>query len=99
MIEVNLFREFGTFREGNNNSPLENNNNPLLLLLSSEFGGELGEGFNLLPEGNIRGLDSNVAALVNALTGINLEINYIERESNHVKSTEFGRMEIEDLNE
>jgi len=45
------------------------------------------------------GLDPNVAALVNALTGANLEINYVERESNHVKPTEFGETEAEDPNE
>ena len=45
------------------------------------------------------GLDPNVAALVNALTGANLEINHVKKESNHVKLTEFGRTEAEDSNE
>jgi len=65
----------------------------------SGFGEGLGGGFNPLPEGNAGGLDSNVAALVNALTGANLGINHIDRESNHVKLIEFGGIEAEDPNE
>ena len=30
---------------------------------------------------------------------VNLEINHVERESNHVKPTEFGGTEVEDPNE
>src|SRR6266498_2200390 len=56
-------------------------------------------GSTLPPGGNAEGLDPNVAALVNALTGANLGINYVDRESNHVKLTEFGRTEAEDPNE
>ncbi len=66
--------------ENNNNQPLENNNNnppSLLSLLGFEEG--LGRNFNSLPKGNAEGLDFNVTALVNVLTGINLRINYAER--------------------
>jgi len=58
-----------------------------LLLLG--FEGEFGGGFN--PEGNAGGLDSNITALVNALIGANLKINHTERESNHIKLTEFRK--------
>ena len=68
-----------------------------MLLLG--FGGGLGGGFNLPPGGGLGGLDPNVAALVNALTGANLGENYVEREANHVKPTEFGETEAEDPNE
>src|SRR6266498_30591 len=85
-VKANLIRGFGAFRNNNNN-------NPSLSLLSSGFGGGLEGGFNLPSEGNAGGLDLNVAALVNALTEANLGINYIDRESNHVKPTEFGRTE------
>ncbi len=63
--------------------------------------GAFGEnnGFNLPLRGNAKGLDPNVTVLVNALTGANLGINYVKRESNHVKTTEFGRIEAEDPNE
>ncbi len=96
-------RGFGAFRNNNNNSPLgnNNNNNPPPLPLSEfgrGFGGGLGGGFNP-PGGNARGLDPNVVALVNALTGANLRVNHVERESNHVKLTEFGETEAEDPNE
>ncbi len=96
IIEANPFGGFGAFGRNNNNPPLENNNNnnpPL-----SGFEGGL-EGFNLLPRRNLGGLDPNVAALVNALTEVNLRINYVERESNYVKPTEFDRTEAEDPNE
>ena len=100
MIEANPIRGFGTFGNNNNNPPSgNNNNNNLLPLLSPGFGGGLGGGFNPLPGGNAGGLDPNVAVLVNALTGANLGINHIERESNHVKLTEFGGTEAEDPNE
>ncbi len=100
-IEVNPFGGFGAFRNNNNNSPPENNNNNNLpsLLPPSGFEGGFGGGFNPPPEGNAGGLDLNVAALVNALTGINLGINHVERELNHVKLTEFRRTEAEDPNE
>ncbi len=100
-IGANPFRGFEVFEEDNNNSLLGNNNNnnsPPSLPLSG-FGGGLGEGFNPSPEGNARGLDPNVAVLVNALTGANLGINHVERESNHIKLTEFEGTEAEDPNE
>jgi len=95
---------FGAFGNNNNNSPSGNNNNnnpPLLLPLLSPpgFGERLGGDFNLSPGGNARGLDPNVTALVNALTGANLETNHIKRESNQVKLTKFGGTEVEDPNE
>src|SRR6266498_1243828 len=89
-IGVNPFRRFGVFGRNNNNLPLGNNNNnnpPPLLLLG--FGGGLGRGFNSPPEENARGLDPNIAALVNVLIGANLGINHVKKESNHVKPTEF----------
>ncbi len=95
---------FGGFRvfENNNNPSSGNNNNsnpsPPLLPLSG-FRRGLGGGFNPLPGGNVRGLDPNVTALVNALTGANLGISHIERESNHVKLIEFRGIEAEDPNE
>jgi len=100
-VGANPVGGFGAFGNNNNNPPLgnNNNNNPPLSLPLSGFGEGLGGGFNSLSEGNARGLDSNVAALVNALTRINLEINHVERESNHVKLTEFGETEAEDPNE
>ncbi len=100
-VGANLIRGFEAFEKNNNNLPLgnNNNNNPPPPLPPSEFGGGLGEGFNPPPGGNIGGLDLNVAALVNVLTGANIGINHVERESNHVKLTEFGGTEAEDLNE
>ncbi|SRR6266498_693527 len=102
-IGTNLVRGFGAFGNNNNNPPPGNNNNnnpPLPPLFSSPgFEGGLGGGFNLPSEGNAEGLDPNVTALVNVLTRINLRINHVERESNHVKPTEFGRTEAEDPNE
>src|SRR6266498_3587920 len=97
-VRANPFRGFGTFGNNNNNNPPpenNNNNNPLPPLLPPGFRG----GFNPPPGGNARGLDPNVAALVNVLTGANLGINHVERESNHVKPTEFGGTEAEDPNE
>src|SRR6266542_2010890 len=88
-IQANPFGGFGTFENNNNNNPL------LPPLSPPGFGGGLEGEFNPPPEGNARGLDPNVAALVNALTGTNLEINHIERESNHVKPTEFRGTEAE----
>ncbi len=109
---VEGFGAFGN--SNNNPPPRNNNNNnlpPSLLSLpgfrrglgggfnlSPGFGRDLEGGFNLLPGKNTGGLDLNVAALVNALTGVNLGINYIKRESNHVKLTEFGGTEAEDPN-
>ncbi len=101
MIEANLIRGFRTFRNNNNNLLSGNNNNnnpPPPPLLPPKFEGGLGGGFNLLGE-NARGLDPNVAALVNALTEANLGINYVKKESNHIKLTEFGGTEVEDSNE
>src|SRR6266498_3903821 len=89
MIGTNSFGGFGTFRKNNNNPSSENNNNNPSLLLPPRFGEGLEEGFNPPPEGNTGGLDPNVAALVNALTGANLSINYVEKELNHIKPIEF----------
>src|SRR6266498_3215842 len=91
IVGVNLVQGFGTFGNNNNNPPLGNNNNINPPLLPPPgFEGGLGGGFNSPPGGNAGGLDLNVAALVNALIGANLGINHIERESNHIKLTEFG---------
>jgi len=90
MIGTNLFRGFEAFGENNNN------NNPPPPL--PEFGEGLRRSFNLLSGGNVKELDPNVAALVNALTGANLGINHVKRESNNVKPTEFGRTKAEDSN-
>ena len=96
---------FGAFGNNNNNPPSGGNNNnpPSLSLLPPlpllRFGRDLGGGFNPPSGGNAGGLDPNVVALVNALTGANLGTNHVERESNHVKLTEFGRIEVEDSNE
>src|SRR6266498_2461194 len=102
-VGANLIEEFGAFRNNNNNSSSGNNNNNNLPLpspiLPLGFGEELGGGFNLSPRGNAKGLDPNVVALVNVLTGANLGINHVERESNHVKLIEFGGTEVEDPNE
>ena len=101
IVGANPFGGFGVFGNNNNNPPLGNNNNnnppPPLPLLG--FGEGLGGGFNSPPGGNARGLDPNIAALVNALTGANLGINHVERESNHIKLTEFRGIEAEDPNE
>ncbi len=103
IIGANLIGGFGTFGNNNNNPPLRNNNNnnppPLPSLPPLGLEGRLGEGFNLPLGGNARGLDPNVVALVNALTGANLGINHVERESNHIKPTEFEETEAEDPNE
>src|SRR6266540_6054699 len=99
-VEANLIGRFGTFGNNNNNPPSGNNNNnnpsPLPPLPPPGFGGGLGGGFNPPPRENAGGLDPNVAVLVNALIGANLEINHVDRESNHVKLTEFGGTEAED---
>src|SRR6266540_246523 len=97
-IGANSFRGFGTFGNNNNNSPSGNNNNnnpPLLPSPPPGFGKGLGRGFNPPPGGNAGRLDSNVTTLVNALTRANLGVNHVERGSNHVKLTEFGRIEAE----
>src|SRR6266542_5361751 len=80
IIGANQIRGFGAFRNNNNNPPSgnNNNNNPLPPLPLSGFGGGLGGGFNPPPGGNAGGLDPNVAALVNALTGANLGTNHAE---------------------
>src|SRR6266540_1939231 len=104
-VRANLVGGFGAFGNNNNNPPPGNNNNnnplpppPLSPLPPPGFGGGLGGGFNPPPGGNAEGLDLNVAALVNVLTGANLGVNHVERESNHVKLTEFGGTEAEDPN-
>jgi len=100
IIGANPFEGFKTFRGNNNNPPLENNNNNNLLPLPLPgFEKGLGKGFNPSSGENVKGLDLNVAALVNALIGTNLSINYVERESNHVKPIEFEGTEAEDPNE
>jgi len=98
-VGINLFGEFETFENNNNNPPLGNNNNNLSPLLPPGFGEDIKGGFNPLPGGNARRLDPNVAALVNVLTGANLGTNYVEKEANHVKPTEFRGTEVEDPNE
>src|SRR6266540_3728481 len=102
-VGANPLEGFETFENNNNNLPSgnNNNNNPLSPspLQPPGFGKGLGGGFNPPPEGNAEGLDSNVAALVNVLTGANLRINHAEKESNHVKPIEFGGTEVEDPNE
>ncbi len=97
-VGANLLGGFKAFGNNNNNPPSGNNNNnnlppPSLPLSGFERG--LGGGFNLL----LGGIDLNVAALVNVLTGANLGINHDERKFNHVKSTEFRETEAEDPNE
>ncbi len=103
IVGANLIRGFEAFGNNNNNPPSgnNNNNNPPLLppLLPLGFEGGLRGGFNPPPGGNVRGLDPNIVALVNTLTGANLGANHVERESNHVKLTEFGGTEAEDPNE
>src|SRR6266540_2504335 len=102
-VGANPIGGFGAFGNNNNNPPPGNNNNnnppPLPPLPLPGFGGGLGGGFNPPPEGNAGGLDPNVAVLVNALAGANLGVNYVERESNHVKLTEFEETEAENSNE
>ncbi len=99
IIEANLFEGFGAFGRGNNNNPLlGNNNNNSSPLPPPEFEGGLGEDFNPPLGENAEGLDLNVTVLVNALIGANLGINHVERESNHMKLTEFEEIEAEDSN-
>src|SRR6266511_3029943 len=104
-VGANPIRGFGAFGSNNTNPPPGNNNNnpppppPLPPLPPPGFGGGLGGDFNPPLGGNAGGLDPNVAVLVNALTGANLGVNHVDRESNHVKPTEFGRTEAEDPNE
>ncbi len=99
-VGANLVGGFRAFGNNNNNLPSgnNNNNNPPPPLPSSGFGEGLGGGFNPPPGGNAGGLDPNVAVLVNTLTGANLGINHVDRESNHVKPTEFRETEAEDPN-
>jgi len=68
-------------------------------LSSSGFRRGLERRFNLSSERNLKRLDLNVAALVNALTGANLRIDHIKRKSNHVKPTKFRGIEVKDPNE
>ncbi len=62
-------------------------------------GGPSGGGGNLRNINNPGGLDPNVAALVNALTGMNIGGGYASREGSFVKSGEFGETETENPNE
>ena len=96
-VGANLIEGFGAFRNNNNNNPPSLP--PLPPLPLSGFGRGLGGGFNPPPGRNAKGLDLNVVALVNTLTGANLEVNHVERESNHIKLIEFGGTEAEDPNE
>ncbi len=100
-VGANPLEGYGAFGNNNNNPPSgnNNNNNPSPPLPPPRFGGGIGGGFNPPPGGNAKGLDPNVVALVNALTGANLGVNHVERESNHVKPIEFGGTEAEDPNE
>ncbi|SRR6266540_72642 len=88
---------------GENNLLAKNNNfnNPLPPLSSVNLFGNIGE-FNLLSNNNNNpppeGLDPSVAALVNALTGMNLTDEHYLKEGSFIKSTEFGETETEDLN-
>src|SRR6266542_3757380 len=100
-VEAYLFGGFWAFGNNNNLPPENNNNNNSLSpspLPSPGFREGLGGGFNLPSGGNAEGLDPNVAALVNVLTRANLGINHVERESNHVKPTEFRETEAENSN-
>src|SRR6266540_7294485 len=76
----------------------ENNfNNPSPSPPPVNLFGNLGGGNLLLNNNNpSEGLDSNVAVLVNALTGMNLMGEYYSREGSFIKLTEFERTEIED---
>jgi len=76
------------------------------------FGGGFGEGPGGLPgdpggppggggnpgNNNPGGLDLNVIALINALTGINIGEGYTPRKGSFIKPTEFKRTETEDPN-
>ncbi len=89
--------------EGNNPSVGNNNGNNLPLSpLSVNLFGNIG-GFNPPPNNNKNlspgGLDLNVTALVNALTGMNLMGGHYLREGSFIKLTEFRETETEDLNE
>jgi len=87
IINYNLFRGFK-----------RNNNNNNLLSLLSDFEKGLEGGFNLLLKENLKGLDSNIITLINALIEINLRINYIKKKSNYIKPIKFRRIEIKDSN-
>ncbi len=100
IIGVNLLGGFEAF-EGNNNNNLSlgnNNNNNLPPVLSPGFKEGFGKRFNSSPRENLGGLDPNVIALVNVLTGANLRIDHIKRELNHIKLIEFREMEAENPN-
>src|SRR6266542_37419 len=74
-VGANPIRGFEAFGNNNNlSSGNNNNNNPSPLLPLPGFGRGLGGGFNLPSGENTGGLDPNVTALVNALTGANLGI-------------------------
>src|SRR6266540_3467475 len=78
----------GGFRGGNPGGPPE-----------GPPGGPPEGGGNPANINNPGGLDPNVAALVNALTGMNIGGGYTPREGNFVKPGEFGGTETEDPNE
>ncbi len=82
---------------GNNNF-----NNPLPSLPPANLFGNI-RGFNLLLNNNnnlpSEGLDPNVTALVNTLTGMNLIRGYYLKEESFIKLIKFGETEIKDLNE
>ena len=89
-VGANLIGGFGAFGNNNNHPPPENNNNnnlpPLPLLPPPGFGGGLGGGFNPPLGGNAGGLDPNIAALVNILTGANLaELSLAEPSRRKIK--------------
>ncbi len=89
---------FGNLGEGESLSARNSNfNNPLSVNPFENLGGG-----NPLPNNNNLppgGLDLNVAALVNALTGMNLTGGYYLRKGSFIKLTKFGETEIEDPNE
>src|SRR6266542_3434796 len=62
-------------------------------------GGPPGGGGNPGNINNPGGLDPNIAALVNALTGMNIGRGYAPRKGSFVKPGEFGGTETEDPNE
>ena len=80
-----------------NNSLLGNNNSNNLSPINTF---RLEERFNPLSNNNnnlsSKGLDSNVVALVNTLTEINLIKGYFLKEESFIKLTEFARTKNED---
>jgi len=86
-----------------NNLPAGNNNfnNPLLPPLLVNLFGNIGE-FNLPLNNNNNSLseklNSNVIALVNTLTGMNLTKGYYLKKESFIKLIEFKGTETKDLN-